>query len=75
MPKPQDNQGNLSLCICGKCPLFTACNEKNNEKLFCAKKKSECEMDINKMCICGMCKVFDANKLTGGYFCKNEITN
>lgn len=73
MIKPQDNQENLALCICEKCPLFTVCNQENKEKLFCARKKSLCEMDIKKMCICGMCKVFDRNKLTGGYFCKNEI--
>ena len=75
MPKPPDSQENFSLCICGKCPVFAVCNKEKTEKLFCAKKKSDCEMDAKKMCICGMCKVFADNKLTGGYFCKKVITS
>lgn len=75
MSKPQNNQENLALCICAKCPLYTECNKDKKELLFCANSKSDCDMDIKKMCICGMCKVFKDNKLAGGYFCKNEIIN
>ena len=75
MKKPIDNQKNLSQCICEKCSLFTECNKGKSEKMFCARKKSECGMDDNKMCICGMCNVYNQNKLTGGYFCINDINN
>ena len=75
MPKPQNNQENLPLCICEKCSLFTDCNKEKQEMLFCARLKSGCKMDIKKMCICGTCKVFQNNELTGGYFCINEIDN
>jgi hypothetical protein len=73
MNKPQDNQENFSLCVCDKCSLFTDCNKEKEEKLFCAREKSDCIMDSSKMCICGRCKVFEQNKLTSGYFCINEI--
>lgn len=73
MSKPQDSQENFLLCICPQCSLFTDCNKEKAEKLFCARKKSGCEMDVKKMCICGMCRVYDQSKLAGGYFCVNEI--
>lgn len=73
MKKPENNQDNFSGCICLDCSLFTSCNQKKNEKLFCARKKSDCEMDSQKMCICGMCPIYSENELSGGYFCINEI--
>lgn len=74
MKKPEDNQENFVVCICDQCSLFMDCNKEKAEKLFCARKKSECEMDGKKMCICGMCPVFEQNKLIGGYFCLKEIS-
>lgn len=73
--KPANTEDNLEKCICGNCPLYHACNKENNEKLFCAQKKSACEMDAKKMCICGGCPVYNENDLSGGYFCINEIKN
>lgn len=72
--KPVDNQENMMKCVCGKCPLYTECNKGKMEGLFCARKKSDCPMDSNKMCICGSCPVFSENNLAGGYFCINEIS-
>ena len=74
MNKPNDNPENFSQCICINCSLYTDCNKGKNEKLFCARKKSECPMDASKMCICGMCPVYKKNDLSGGYFCINEIS-
>lgn len=71
--KPQDNPENFSKCICENCALFTECNKEGKEKLFCARKKSDCAMDASKMCICGVCPVYNDNNLSGGYFCINEI--
>lgn len=72
--KPENNQENLIKCICKRCPLYSECNKGKNEILFCARQKSECSMDNTKMCICGACPVFSKNKLSGGYFCINEIS-
>lgn len=71
--KPANNGDNWEKCICGNCPLFRECNQEKNEKIFCARKKSECEMDAKKMCICGGCTVYNENSLSRGYFCINEI--
>lgn len=73
MKKPADNPENSGKCICPGCSLFTGCNQEKGEKLFCARRKSDCPMDNTKMCICGACPVFNENGLSGGYFCINEI--
>lgn len=73
MKKPEDSQENMGKCICGGCPLYTDCNKEKMEGLFCARTKSQCEMDGKKMCICGNCPVFQENELSGGYFCINDI--
>ena len=71
--KPQNTEENKSRCLCEGCPLFGACNQNKKEKFFCGTKKSECDMDSNKMCICGGCPVYRENDLAGGYFCINEL--
>jgi hypothetical protein len=71
--KPINNSENYGKCVCVNCPLYGDCNKEKAEKLFCARHKSGCSMDNTKMCICGTCPVFAENKLTGGYFCINEI--
>lgn len=73
MIKPKDSPENFSKCVCENCSLFYDCNKKKEEKLFCARKRSDCEMDAKKMCICGICPVYSDNNLSGGYFCINEI--
>lgn len=75
MTKPSDNQENFSKCVCESCTLFYQCNIDKKEKLFCARKKSGCDMDAKKMCICGTCPVYNENDLSGAYFCINEIKN
>jgi len=67
--KPNNNAQNLARCICGRCPLCTYCNQIKEEKLFCARKASSCDMDGKEQCICGQCPVFLENDLAGGYFC------
>jgi hypothetical protein len=75
MTKPKDDQNNLSKCICEKCSVYNECNKSKAEKLFCARQKTNCNMDTKKMCICGMCPVYNQDKLKGGYFCANENNN
>lgn len=67
--KPADTKENFQKCVCPNCTLFTDCNKGKNERLFCARQKSECPMDNTKICICGTCAVFRENNLVGGYFC------
>lgn len=71
--KPKNTEDNFEKCICINCPLFHECNQEKNERLFCARQKSACEMDAKKPCICGGCPVYNENDLSGGYFCINEI--
>lgn len=75
MVKPKDNEVNFNKCICESCTLYHDCNKEKKEKLFCGRKKSECEMDAKKMCICGMCPVYSENNLEGAYFCINPIAD
>ncbi|MDD5569146.1 MAG: DUF2769 domain-containing protein [Candidatus Pacebacteria bacterium] len=67
--KPLDNAENDAKCSCPQCPLFTDCNEKLKEALFCARGKSGCSMDADKRCICGSCPVHQENKLNDYKYC------
>ena len=71
--QPQDNQENLAQCICEGCKVYNECARGKNEKLYCAKGKSECELDYKKICICGACPVYEANDLKGGFFCFKKL--
>lgn len=72
--KPKNNPENFGKCFCPDCPLFTDCNRNKAERLFCARTTSTCPMDTNKSCSCPAdCPVYEENKLTGAYFCRQEI--
>lgn len=73
--KPIDNSENAQKCICSKCPVYDQCAKEKQETLYCARNKSGCELDGDKMCICGECPVFIENKLSSGYFCIHEKNN
>ncbi|MCL5794848.1 MAG: DUF2769 domain-containing protein [Patescibacteria group bacterium] len=71
--KPKDNKENLSECLCPYCSVYTRCAKEKKERLFCGRGKTACAMNTNNMCICGGCLVYRKNKLSGGYFCVNEL--
>lgn len=67
VPITPENEGK---CICPGCPTFLAndCPKEKNERLYCGKGKSACELP-EKGCICGNCPVWDEYSLANGYFC------
>lgn len=63
----QKKQMVLSMCICGSCPSWVACDEKGG---FCFPTigKSNCITEENG-CICGGCPVTEKMGLKNMYFC------
>lgn len=75
MKKPEDTKKNFDRCLCKECGLYLgrACSgEKKKEKLYCARKISECKMGPG-VCLCPGCIVYKENKLSGAVFCLKEI--
>ena len=68
--KVPNTKENYDKCICTNCPSYNDCTKEKNEKLFCAKGKSACDMNHNG-CICGECPVQSENRFSGMYFCIN----
>jgi len=69
MAKVPDTQENSLKCICGGCPSYDDCMRDKDEILYCARKKSDCEVSKNG-CLCGACPLtseFDLDKL---YYCE-----
>jgi len=71
--KPDNSADNFDKCICSGCSLYYECNRKSGEKIFCARKPSDCVMDDQRLCICPKCPVYSENKLSGAYFCIVEL--
>jgi hypothetical protein len=72
--KPQNSPENFEKCVCEVCPVYTECNRGKADRVFCARTKSDCEMETGKMCFCPVnCPVYSENKLVGAYFCKIEL--
>lgn len=68
MARIPDTPENVNKCICGGCPSYDDCMRENDEMLYCARKKSACEVPRNG-CLCGACPLageFDLDKM---YYC------
>jgi glutamate synthase domain-containing protein 2 len=69
--KIENSPENREKCHCRFCPSYP--HECKGELLFCARGKSNCEIEING-CICNTCPVYFENQLEGLYYCdKDEI--
>ncbi len=70
MPKVKKTQENLEKCNCSKCPSYSYCTRKKEEKLFCADEIGRSSCDLNMLgCLCCDCPVYEKNKLRSGYYC------
>lgn len=69
MAKVADTQENLNKCICGGCPSHNQCMKDKMDALFCARRKTECELSKNG-CLCGACPVASENRLDKMYYCE-----
>lgn len=58
-----DNAENLKKCLCKGCPSYTECMGDKKEGLFCARWKSECEVEEDE-CLCEQCPIDAEYKLT-----------
>jgi hypothetical protein len=58
-----------TICVCGKCPTYTACMKEKNELLYCATGKSACREVPKRGCICLTCPITRALELKHAYFC------
>lgn len=67
--KVLDNAENAGKCICTGCPTYNSCMEKGGQVLYCARGKSECDIDSSG-CICGECPVGSEYALSDLYYCE-----
>ena len=64
----QDTEENAELCLCPGCPTHNECMEDNNERLFCSRGKTDCDLE-KRGCLCGTCPVERNYELTDFYYC------
>jgi hypothetical protein len=71
MPKVEDNQENVNICMkfCGTCPTYPGVE---GEALFCAKGKSSA-LKAKIGCNCGPCDVQNKYGCTSMYYCTEGI--
>jgi len=77
MKKPGDTKENLESCLCRECGLYlgrVCSSEKKEERLYCARKISECKMG-DGVCFCPGCEVYKDNHLSSAAFCLHAIEN
>ncbi|MBI5665707.1 MAG: DUF2769 domain-containing protein [Nitrospirae bacterium] len=69
MPKVDDNQDNVNVCLkfCGPCLTYP---DVEGEALFCARGKSSAPK-AKQGCNCGICDVKRKYLCQGAYFCIN----
>ena len=63
-----DTEENAEKCLCQGCPTRNECMESNEERLFCSRGKTECELE-RRGCLCGSCPVENEYGLTDFYYC------
>lgn len=66
--RPDDNQETAEMCLCPGCPTYNDCMRSNEERLFCARGKSACDVSAVE-CICSECPVWASFRLDSYYFC------
>jgi glucose/arabinose dehydrogenase len=59
---------NADRCLCPGCPTLNECMRNRNQHLFCARGKTECELE-RKGCLCGECPIESEYGLTDFYYC------
>ena len=65
VPDTPENEGQ---CLCCDCPTYIECMRERAQSLFCARDKSECEIERNG-CLCGTCPLASEYRLDGEYYC------
>jgi hypothetical protein len=68
MAKVPDIKENVNKCVCGGCPSYSDCMRDNNEILYCAREKSQCDV-TRKGCLCGACPLAAEYGLDKYFYC------
>ena len=68
--KVPDNEENRKKCHCHLCPSYPS---ESNEKLYCAKSSSKCDINVQG-CLCDTCQVYYECGLKGIYYCNQVET-
>ena len=63
-----DTEENTEMCLCPGCPTHNECMKDNNERLFCSRGKTSCDLE-KRGCLCGTCPVERNYGLTDFYYC------
>jgi hypothetical protein len=63
-----DTEENLKKCICMNCPSYNECMKRGMQGLFCARGKTDCDLE-RRGCICNQCPISSDYHLFGGYYC------
>jgi hypothetical protein len=61
-----NTKGNLEKCICRDCPTYNKCMGGKGEGLFCARGKSDCNIEEDE-CLCEQCPIDAEYKLTARF--------
>jgi len=64
----EDIAENASACLCPDCPTYNNCMGGADEKLYCARGRTACEVTARR-CVCPDCPVWSRNGLSTTYFC------
>ena len=64
----EDTERNSSRCRCPGCPTHEGCMSRNDERLYCSRDRTDCDVTAHG-CLCNECPVWSDNRLGGRYFC------
>lgn len=60
---------NAERCLCPGCPTHNDCMKSNEERIFCSRGNTRCDLEKNG-CLCGTCPVWKEYGLNDFYYCE-----
>ena len=68
-----DTLDNADIYLCSSCPTRNECMKQQEQRLFCARGKTDCEL-ARKGCFCGGCPLENEYQFSGLYFSESGAT-
>jgi len=72
VPIVPNNEQNTKKCLCPGCPVYNECMKNNDELLFCARGRANCEFE-KWGCKCPKCPIEFEYKIVGAFYCEKGI--
>lgn len=64
-----DTDENAERCRCPECPVYNDCMDNNNERLFCSRGNTDCNIE-KRGCLCLHCLNEIEYKLNSFFYCQ-----